>query len=315
MSKPHVLLMNTLMPHVIETLERDYVLHRYDRTDEPDKLVSEVGGEVKAIAAMGHAQVDAALMERLPKLEIVALNSVGYDGTDVAAATARGVRVTHTPNVLNDEVANTAIMLLLAATRRLVAYDLYTREGRWEREGDPPLTRGLRGKTVGILGLGRIGKAIAEKLAVFGPEIVYHGRTEQADQPYRYYADLVEMAKACDAIVIITPGGKGTEKIVDADVLEALGPEGTLVNVARGSVVDEAALVKALEEGKLGAAGLDVFEDEPRVPDVLKRMTDRVVLQPHQGSATVETRRAMGDLVVENLEAHFAGKPLATPVN
>ena len=235
------------------------------------------------------------------------------DSVDAEHAATKGVLVTHTPTVLDDEVANTAILLLLATDRKLVAYDRYVREGRWEREGAPPLTRGVRDRLVGIVGLGRIGSTIAEKLeSAFGARIAYHGRSEK-DVPYEYYADLTEMARAADALIVVTPGGPETEKLVDREVIEALGPDGTLVNVARGTVVDEAALVDALQFGKLGGAGLDVFENEPHVPDALKRM-ENVVLTPHIGSATEETRRAMGDLVVDNIIAVLSGEQPRTPV-
>jgi hydroxypyruvate reductase 2 len=201
---------------------------------------------------------------------------------------------------------------VLATSRTLVANDRWVRQGKWPR-GGPPLSRGLRGKTVGLLGLGRIGRDIAAKLEAFGCSIVYHTRRKVPDAPYRHYDDLVEMARAADHLVVIVPGGEGTRNIVNRAVFDALGPEGTLVNIARGSVVDEPALVAALEEGRLGGAGLDVFADEPRVPEALLAM-DNVVLQPHQGSATVETRRAMGQLTTDNLIAHFSGKPVLTPV-
>ena len=234
---------------------------------------------------------------------------MGTDSIDVEHARKRGVRVANTPDVLNDDVANLAIMLLLATTRSFVSYDRYVREGRWVREGNPPLTRGIAGRQVGIVGLGRIGRAVAEKLRVFHCEIAYFGRNERKDAPYRYYSDLVALARDSAALIVIVPGGPETRNLIDASVIDALGPEGILVNVARGSVVDEPALVKALEEGRLGGAGLDVFADEPNVPEALFKM-DNVVLQPHQGSATIETRRAMGDRMLENLAAHFEGRKL-----
>jgi lactate dehydrogenase-like 2-hydroxyacid dehydrogenase len=214
--------------------------------------------------------------------------------------------------VLDEDVASLAVALVLAVSRRIVACDRYVRAGRW-REGFPPLAHSICRKTVGILGLGRIGKRIASKLEAFGCRIVYHGRHEQKDQAYRYYADLVSMARDSDYLIAICPGGAGTRHLVNGQVLEALGPEGTFINVSRGSVHDETALVAALKEGRLGAAGLDVFADEPNVPEALLGM-DNVVLLPHQGSATIETRRAMGDLMLENLARHFAGQPVVTPV-
>jgi len=214
--------------------------------------------------------------------------------------------------VLNECVADLAMGLTLATLRRISLGDRYVRAGSWLK-GELPLAQKVGGKTMGILGYGRIGKAIAKRAEAFGMQIVYHGRKPQPGAAHKYYAKLTDMARDCDVLMVICPGGAATHHIVNAQVLEALGPEGTLINVARGSVVDEPALVRALAEGKLGAAGLDVFEDEPRVPEALLAM-DQVVLQPHVGSATHETRKAMGDLTVDNLRAHFAGKPVLTPV-
>jgi lactate dehydrogenase-like 2-hydroxyacid dehydrogenase len=210
-------------------------------------------------------------------------------------------------------VAEITLALMLALCRRIVVADRYVREGRWPKEGAHPLTGELTGQTVGILGLGRIGKEIARRCQVFKMQVVYHGRSEQRFEPFSYYADLTEMASAVDWLVVIAPGGAETKGIVSRVVMEALGPDGCLVNMARGSLVDETALVELLQSGKLGGAALDVFENEPETPEALWTM-DNVVLQPHQGSATNKTRWAMGDLVVRNLEAHFAGKPALTPV-
>jgi hydroxypyruvate reductase 2 len=257
--------------------------------------------------------VTAAVIDACPKAEIVASIGVGTDSLDVAHARAKGLVVTNTPDVLNDDVANFAVALLLATTRSIPAYDRYVRAGRWTREGDPPLTRGIAGKQIGIVGLGRIGRVIAEKLGVFGCTIAYHARRPRQDAPYRHYPDLKALARDSAALIVITPGGAETTGLISREVMDALGPDGILINVARGSVVDEAALVAALREGTLGGAGLDVFVDEPNVPEELLAM-DNVVLQPHQGSATVETRRAMGDLMLANLAAHFAGRPAVTPL-
>ncbi|HEX2256212.1 MAG TPA: 2-hydroxyacid dehydrogenase [Afifellaceae bacterium] len=312
--KPDVLVVHRLMPHVMEALESAYECHPLWKADDRDSLLAEIGPRVRGIATSGFVGADAALMDACPKLEIISSFGVGYDTIDVAHARKRGVIVTNTPDVLNDEVANTAVALLLVVARKIIAYDRYVRGGRWEREGDPPLTTGIAGKKIGILGFGRIGQVIAEKLAVFHCEVVYHARNERPGLPYRYYGDLVEMARDCLALIVIVPGGAATRCLVDRKVMDALGPQGILINVARGSCVDEPALVAALQEGRLGAAGLDVFDDEPHVPEALFEM-DQVVLLPHQGSATVETRKAMGDLVVDNLAAHFTGNPPLTPVS
>ncbi len=308
--KPAIVVVRPYMPEIMADLERDFVLHKLYEAEDRTALLAKAQA-ARAIATMGDAGADAALIDALPKLEIVASMGVGVDTIDVAHARGKGITVTNTPDVLNDEVANTAVALLLAVTRRICAGDRYVREGRW-LEAPMALTRSLVGRRCGILGLGRIGKAIARRVETLGCEIAYHARHEQTDQPYRYYADLVEMARDSDFVIVICPGGEATRNLVDRAVLDALGPEGVLVNAARGSVVDEPALVAALIEGRLGAAGLDVFADEPRVPEALLAM-DNLVLQPHVGSATAETRTAMCNLMAANLRAHFAGKPLPTP--
>ncbi|MYZ49064.1 2-hydroxyacid dehydrogenase [Propylenella binzhouense] len=306
--KPDVLIAGSLMPHVRAALDAAYATH--DLVGAPDRqaLLREIGPRIRAIATSTFDGCPVALMEACPKVEIIASFGVGVDSLNVEDARRRGIVVANTPDVLNDDVANMAVALVLATTRNIVANDRYVRAGRWKREGDPPLARGLAGRRVGIVGFGRIGKAIARKLGVFGCEIVYHTRNPQPDQPFRHYPDLVEMARDSALLVVITPGGAATQNLIDRAVMDALGPEGILVNVARGSVVDEAALVAALQEGRLGGAGLDVFAREPDVPEALFAM-ENVVLQPHQASATRETRRAMGDLVVTNLAAHFEGRP------
>lgn len=310
--KPEVLLTSRMLASVAPNMDEHFTVHRLIDAEDKEAFVAKVAAGVRAIATDGGVGASAALMEKLPKLEIVACCGVGVDAVDLAYAAKRGIAVTNTPDVLNDDVANLGVILLLAASRRLVFNDRWVREGKWLR-GSPPLARSVRGKTVGILGLGRIGKSIAEKLQPFGCRIVYHGRKRQAEVEYEYFPDLVAMARASDYLVVICPGGEATRNLVNAEVLEALGPEGTLINIARGSVVDEPALIAALKSGKLGCAALDVFADEPRVPQELIGM-EHVILQPHMGSATLETRRAMGELTVNNLIAHFAGKPLLTPV-
>ncbi|MEL6948457.1 MAG: 2-hydroxyacid dehydrogenase [Pseudomonadota bacterium] len=265
--------------------------------------------DIEGFASFGWAPADA--LDRMPNLKIVSSFGVGYDGVAADHAAEKGVVVTHTPNVLNDDVANLAIALALMTDRRLVWNDTYVRAGRWDKEGNTPLTKSIRGKRVGIVGLGRIGEAIAEKLSVFKCETVYHSRNEKPGVPYRYYGDLEAMARDCDMLIVITPGGPATDKLINRTIMEALGPEGTLINIARGSVVDEAEMVLALQEGRLGAAGLDVFEQEPKVPDALYSM-DNVVLTPHVASATWETRQDMSNLVVQNLIDFFAtGKPVS----
>ncbi|HMB11090.1 2-hydroxyacid dehydrogenase [Saliniramus sp.] len=312
--KTEILMPRPMAPRVIEQLDARFTLHRLWEVDDADAFIAQHASRIRGVATGGGAsgRVDKALIDALPALEIVSSFGVGYDHVDAAYAGTKGVVVTNTPDVLTDEVADLAIGLLLATLRKLPQADRYLREGRW-LEKPFPLSPTLRERKIGILGYGRIGKAIARRIDAFGVEVVYHGRREQADAPHRYYADLAAMARDVDTLIVITPGGAGTEKIVDSRILEALGPEGVLINVARGSVVDEAALIKALHDGTILSAGLDVFDKEPQVPQELIDM-DHVVLLPHVGSASVHTRNAMAQLVVDNLLAWFDGKPPLTPV-
>ena len=306
-----ILLVSDMMPHIQEALEARHTLHRLYEADDKDAFLAFVADRIEGVATMGKA--DAALIDALPNLKIIASFGVGYDGVDAAHAASRNVIATNTPDVLNDDVANMAVTLVLTCSRRFSEWERFARAGRWEEEGDPPLARAINGRKVGILGLGRIGKDIARKLAVFGCVIGYHGRSPQADQAYEFYDDLTDMARDSDFLIAICPGGEATKGIVNRQVLEALGPDGTFINVARGSVHDEDALIEALASGKLGYAGLDVFAAEPKIPEKLRRL-DNVTLQPHQGSATIETRRAMGDLVANNLLSFFDGEGAITPV-
>jgi lactate dehydrogenase-like 2-hydroxyacid dehydrogenase len=312
--KPRLLLVGGTTPRALAALEASFTVTRAADVKDWDAVPAAEAAEFVAVATNGHAGLDPAIMARLPNLKIISCFGVGYDAIDAKGAAARGILVTHTPNVLNKDVANTAIALMLAVSRRIVRDDAYVRAGKWTGFGAAPLTRSIDGAKVGIVGLGRIGETIARKLvAAFDCDIAYHSRRRRDDVPWRHYPDLVEMARAVDYLVVITPGGAATDKLVGRAVIEALGPEGTLINVARGSVVDEKELVAALLDGRLGAAGLDVFADEPNVPPELFPL-DNVVLLPHVGSATVETRRAMGDLMVENLVRWFAEGTVTTPV-
>ncbi|MEP4197751.1 MAG: 2-hydroxyacid dehydrogenase [Aliishimia sp.] len=282
------------------------------RLEEAFTLHKTPSDAITHIATNGHDGVPADIMAACPNLKMISCYGVGYDAIDTSAAVARGIIVTHTPNVLNQEVATTAVLLMLSCYRELLRDDAYTRSGDWEKNGNAPLTRSADGQTIGILGLGRIGQAIADKLAPWSPTILYHSRSAK-DVPFEYVGDLTEMARRCDVIICITPGGPATNKIVNSEVLEALGPQGTLINVSRGSVVDEVAMIEALQRGKLGWAGLDVFEAEPHVPEALRALSN-VVLLPHVGSGTLETRAAMGALTVDNLLQHLNDGTVQTPV-
>jgi lactate dehydrogenase-like 2-hydroxyacid dehydrogenase len=311
--KPAIITLVPLLPFAEAWLDDAFTVHRIWQAQDRDAELTKLRDSVRAIASFGHARVDGPLLDKLPLVKIVSLMSVGFDAIDVPACKARGVAVTNTPDVLTDDVADLALALLIAASRRIVAGDRYVRQGRWAKEGHMALAGAIHGKTMAILGLGRIGTAIARRGEAFGLKIVYGGRTKKTEAPWPYFADLVAMARAADFFVIAVPGGAATRHMVDARVIEALGTKGILINIARGSVVDQQALVDALVSGRLGGAALDVFDDEPNVPDSLFGL-DNVVLQPHVGSATTETRSKMGRLMVDNLLAHFAGRPLLTPV-
>lgn len=310
--KPEILQIIPMPPNVEAALAEAYVVHRYWEAPDRAALLAEAGPRIRGVATDGHYGIAPGIMAALPKLEIVASYGVGYDNIDTAACKARGIRASNTPDVLNDAVAELALALMLALCRRVPQADVFVREGRWEA-GAFALTGELTGAHAGILGLGRIGKEIARRLQVMKMRVSYHGRREQPFEPYRYYPDLVAMARDVDWLVVIAPGSAATRGIVSREVMEALGPEGALVNVARGALVDEPAMIELLADGRLGGAALDVFADEPRVPEALRALPN-VVLSPHQGSATAKTRGAMGDLVVRNLAAHFAGDPLPTPI-
>ena len=275
-------------------LEAAFTIHQVDNFD---------AAKITHVVTNGHDGLSPKLMASLENLKVISGYGVGYDAIDTAEAVRRGIVVTHTPNVLNEEVATTAVLLMLSCYREVLRDDAYVRSGDWELKGNAPLTRSADNQTIGILGLGRIGLTIANKLAPWNAKIVYHSRNKK-DVAYTYYKNLTEMAKDCDVLICITPGGPTTDKIVNSQVMEALGPNGTLINVSRGSVVDEAALIDALKSGKLGWAGLDVFEAEPTVPGALRDLPNTVLL-PHVGSGTVETRVAMGDLTVDNLLNHL----------
>lgn len=311
--KPDVLVLGPAKRTIIDGLSPRFNLHKANDTTLAAPMLAGLAPRLQALAVGAPSgRIDEAFMSRLPRLEIISSFGVGYDHIDAAWAGQHGIVVAHTPDVLNEEVADTAMGLLLCTVRQLPQADRFVRSGEWVKK-EFRHTETLRDRTVGIVGLGRIGKAIARRLDASNVPVVYHGRSRQPDAPYRYYPDLVEMAREVDVLLVITPGGPGTRHLINAQVLEALGPNGILINVARGSVVDEAALIDALQKKKIHSAGLDVFADEPNVPRELMEM-EQVVLLPHVGSASLYTRRAMDQLVVDNLLAWADGRPPLTPV-
>jgi lactate dehydrogenase-like 2-hydroxyacid dehydrogenase len=312
MSRIDVLTASKLSPLYLSQLVAAHAVH--DRLHETDPAAfAAVAPRIRAIAASGDSKVSAELIARLPALEIIAVMGVGYDGVDVAAAKARGAVVTHTPDVLNDDVADLAIGLMLSCARQLPAADRHVRSGRWAEVGNLPLARKVSGARLGLVGIGRIGQAIAHRAKAFGMQVAYTARQARPELDYPFLASPALLAARSDFLVVITPGGAATRHLIDAGVLAALGPRGFLINVARGSVVDEAALIDALQRGVIAGAGLDVFENEPQVPQALRDLA-QVVLTPHIGSATGQTRQAMADLAMANLNAHLAGLLLPTPV-
>lgn len=292
-------------------LQDTFIVH--ERVHEMDHAAfASIAPRIRGVIGAGDSSVSAELIAQLPALEVIAVMGVGYDGIDVKAAKARGVPVTHTPDVLNDDVADLAIALMLGISRQIVRADGYVRSGEWS-QGPMELGRKMSGSRLGLVGIGRIGQAIARRALAFDMEVAYTARHARPQLPYAYFPDAAALAAASDYLVVITPGGPSTHRLIDANVLRALGPKGILVNVARGSVVDEAALIEALERGEIAGAALDVFESEPHVPERLRRLPN-ALLAPHIGSATQATRQAMADLVAANLHAHFSGRPLPSPV-
>jgi lactate dehydrogenase-like 2-hydroxyacid dehydrogenase len=313
-NKPDILLIGPPKPVFIKGLESAFTVHRLVEAEDRDTFISAIADRVRAFAvSYSNQKVNAELMARFPKLELVASFGVGYDHVDAKWAGAHGIVVTNTPDVLTEEVADTALGLLLCTVREFPQAERYLRAGKWEQK-HYPLTQGtLRDRTVGMVGMGRIGRAIARRLDAFRVPVVYHARRPQADADYRYYPSLIAMAHDVDVLLVIVPGGAETRNLIHAKVLDALGPRGVLINMARGSVVDEEALIAALREHRIFAAGLDVYVNEPKVPKALMD-TDNAVLFPHLGSATVYTRAAMDQLVVDNLLSWAAGKGPLTPV-
>ncbi|KAF7843357.1 hydroxyphenylpyruvate reductase [Senna tora] len=307
-----VLMLCPMFSYLEQELDKRFNLFRFWNYPQRVQFLKDHAHSIRAVVGNAGAGADAELINALPKLEIVSSFSVGVDSIDLNKCKEKGIRVTNTPDVLTDEVADLTIGLILALLRRLCECDRYVRSGKWKK-GDYKLTTKFSGKTVGIIGLGRIGKAVAKRAAAFDCKISYYSRTEKPDSNYKYYPSVVELASNCHILVVACPLTQETYHIINREVINALGPKGVLINIGRGKHVDEPELVSALLEGRLGGAGLDVFEDEPNVPEELFGL-ENVVLLPHIGSASVETRTAMADLVLGNLEAHFQGKPLITPL-
>ena len=313
MSDFETLMFSLMPPLVVEGVAACSRLHKLWEAADKEKTLAEIAPRIRGIATGGgHAKVDGDMLGRFPNLEIVSSFGVGYDHIDAGWAGKHGIVVTNTPDVLNDEVADTTFGLMLCAVRQLPQADRYVRAGNWPK-APFPLTASLRGRTLGILGLGRIGRTIARRAEAFGMKVIYHGRRPQDDAPYLYFPTAAGLARSCDILVAITPGGPETKHLVNAEVLEALGPNGIFINVARGSVCDQDALIAALRDRKILTAGLDVYADEPNVPKELIEM-EHVVLLPHVGSGTKHTRDAMGQLVVDNLRSFISGRGPLTPV-
>ena len=310
--KPEIIITARGHADTMATLQSDFTAHLLHEAPDKSAFFKQHAPKVRGLATFGPMPVDGKLMDQLPKLEIIANFGVGVDAINLDDAKQRGIIVTNTPDVLNETVADTAMALILNTVRRFPQSEQHLRGGHWAARGPYPLTTDIGGKTLGVLGLGRIGEAIAKRAQAFGMKIRYHNRRRK-DAPHPYDPDPVTLAKNSNVLLVVTPGGAETNKLINAKVLDALGPRGFLVNIARGSVVDEPLLLRYLQEKKIAGAGLDVFVDEPRVPPEFFKL-ENAVLFPHVGSATVETRKAMGDLQVENLRLHFAGQPVKTRV-
>ena len=310
-TKPDVLAVAKLHPFYLQALQTLYTVHDRTHTEDPAAF-ADLAPRIVGVAGTGEALVPRSLLAQLPQAKVVSVFGVGYDGVDVDASIELGIPVTHTPDVLTDDVADLAMGLVLSVGRAIPQADQFVRAGRWP-SGPIALARKVSGARMGIVGLGRIGKAIAQRAQAFGMSIAYTARSEKPDSGFTFFPSTLELAAHVDFLVAITPGGTGTRHLINAQVLQALGPRGFLINVARGSVVDETALTEALQQGTIAGAGLDVFADEPQVPEALWRLNN-VVLTPHMASATTETRQAMADLAFANMQAGISGQPLRTPV-
>lgn len=309
--KDDIVLIGPLLDTVMHQLDDLYTVHRYFEAENPGDLLASIAGQVRAVVTDGGRGVKAAVLKQLPKCEIVSVFGVGVDAVDLDYCRSAGIAVTNTPDVLSDDVADLAVALMLAVSRNVVGADHYVRSGRWQTEGAMPLTSRMSGKKAGIFGMGSIGLRLCKRLEAFDMDVAYCNRRRRSDVQTRYISTLDELAKDSDYLIITASASSATDKIINAEILEALGNEGILVNISRGSLIDQPALIQALGNKTIKAAGLDVFDDEPNVPESLVQM-DNVVLQPHQASATHETRKAMGKMVADNLDRFFSGRPLLT---
>lgn len=309
--RKEVLLMGPLLQSVMDELDENYQVHRFYEAKDPQALLSAISASVTAVVTDGGTGVKAEVLSKLPNIDIVTVFGVGVDAVDLSYCRDNSITVTNTPDVLSDDVADMGVALMLAASRQLVFGDQYCRSGRWGREGNMPLTTRMTGKRAGIFGMGSIGLRLAKRLEAFDMDVSYCNRRKRSDTNFRYYDDITTMAREVDYLIIAASASKATDKIVNGQVLEALGKDGYLINISRGSLVDESALIEALNNNTIKGAGLDVFENEPGMAEAFWSM-DNVILQPHNASGTHETRKAMGRVVCDNLLNYFDGRPPLT---
>ena len=311
--KPDILYFGAFPDATVAELNRSYTVHHYFNLPKPEDIPADIASRVRVIATEANRGLTRAILNKLPNVEMISVFGVGTDAVDLKAAQERGIPVTNTPDIIGPEVADLAIGLMLASARQIIFADHYARSGDWAKKGPVPLGRSVGNKTCGVIGIGGIGRAIADRAAAFRMRVLYNATRERANVPYSYVGDLVELARQSDFLMVACKGGPETRHLVSRAVIDAVGPAGTLINVARGSVVDEEAMIDALAHKRLGFAALDVFESEPNFD---KRLLDfpNVILQPHHGTAAIETRTEMGQLMIDNIAAHFEKKPLLTPV-
>jgi lactate dehydrogenase-like 2-hydroxyacid dehydrogenase len=312
--KPDILYFGAFPAPTVDELHHRFTVHHWPLLPKPEEINAGLRAHVRAAAVEVNRGVNRALIEALPKLEIIACFGAGVDLVDLAAARERGIAVTNTPAIFDDECADLAIGLMLASCRQIVYADHYVRSGQWKEKGPISLGRSVTGKTCGVVGLGAIGRQIADRAAAFKMRVIYTGPRRKPDAPYEFVSDLIELARQSDVLMVAAKGAPETRHLISANVIDALGPKGTLINIARGFVVDEAAMIAALQQGRLGWAALDVFDSPPGAPNPALLKLPNVIVQPHHGSATVETRSRIGRHMLDNLDAWLAGKPLLSPV-